>query len=62
MSTKPLKFKRTELRRAFQAIVDTGAQVDRIEVSPSGTLRIFPKNPLVPAETLPTVKTTLEQA
>jgi hypothetical protein len=46
MSTNPLKFKKTELARAFKAIADTGATVDRVEVSPNGTIRIFlPQNP-----------------
>jgi hypothetical protein len=53
MSTRPLKFKRCEVVRALKAAADAGTQVARLEISPNGTLRIYPRAPLERVETVP---------
>jgi hypothetical protein len=38
----PNDFKRTNVKRAFVAANDAGIDVDRVEVAPDGTIKIFP--------------------
>jgi hypothetical protein len=41
----PNDFKRTNLKRAFISANDAGVDVDHVEVSPDGTIKIFPVRP-----------------
>jgi hypothetical protein len=38
----PNAFKRTNLKRALISASDAGVDVDHVEVSPDGTIKIFP--------------------
>jgi hypothetical protein len=49
MPKGPASFKQLDLKRAIKAILDTGLEIDRVEVDRTGKIVIVPKSQNTPA-------------
>jgi hypothetical protein len=58
MSYRPVRFSKCEVSRAYRALADKGVLIDRIEVSPSGVIRIYPAQNQRAVTVPPVAKTT----